>query len=80
MTPVCARSLLRAWGTSELGVVTRMCLLQNPVLLKTRVCVLTSVYTFHLNVILLLSLLSITRSSTLAQIILSTSLLNSTAL
>lgn len=49
MASVCACSLLRAWGTSELGVIARICLLESPVLLKTRVCVLTSVYTFHSN-------------------------------
>ena len=76
MAPVCACSLLRAWGTCGLGVTARICLRQSPVLLKTRVCVLISVHTFYLNLIRLLSLLSIARSSTLVRITLSSSLLN----
>jgi len=52
VAPVCAFSLLRAWGASELGETARICLHQSPLLLKTRVCVLPSVYTFYFSLTL----------------------------
>jgi hypothetical protein len=58
-THVCAFSWLRAWAVSELGERARICVHQSPLLLKTRVCVLPSVYTFYFSLIPFLSLFSI---------------------
>jgi hypothetical protein len=49
VAPVCACSLFRGWGTWKMRLIARICLYQSPLLLKTCVCVLTSVHIFYFN-------------------------------